>query len=1010
MLPRLMIRTPSFHLLTDEPMRPGFILFLFTIATVNLFAQNRCGTQVPTTGAFENWISTKIEETRSRTQQPLAPLYQIPVVVHVFHKGEPVGTGVNLSEERIKAQIDSLTADFRRMNADAENTPSQFEDIAADVEIEFVLAKQDPEGNPTNGIVRLRGSKDVYRMSFPSDRPILRSESYWPARHYLNIVVVDLQNFLGYASFPTIMIEGITNNNDDYIHDGVIVDYEFFGINFSTPSFDSYGRTLTHEVGHYLGLRHIWGDGDCGNDDFVDDTPLARFDHGGTSSPCTFPIPDNPGTNSFDEGNTCTEEDPDLPDMFQNYMDYTDDICMNLFTEGQKTRMRTVLDNAPNRSTLLSSPGLSEPTRFSNDLAAVNILSPKVAECQSNIIPQLRVVNYGTNEITSYDVQLLINSNPVGSPQSISTSLQPLASDTVTFTSQIVSALSTISFEISNVNGGVDGNPGNNTISRLLTATNTSSLPFIQDMESTPELVGSIGDQFPWETVNAPKETPTNNALIFKAFDNTEWFGEKTILKTPVFDLTNITSGEVQFSYAHANKPEAFYDGFMVRASLDCGETFPDILFSNFGPDLATALESDTYFTPANQLEWIDTLVSITDYRGIDGVQFAFVGINGSGNNIYLDDVQVIETNLFENDVKPLSISPPLITCSETSDVNFSVRNNGSEVVTSFEIKHFVNGDTTIAFFDDISLSSKELGSFEFFASNLINGENEIGIKITKVNGSIDESDENVITSLLYRDSQTDEYPLTVDFESKNDWQTASRGLDTLWRRANLVSGRALRAKGFNANELGERSWFISPTLNTGGLDSAGLYFRASYASRANFNDRLQVFISVDCGQSYLTTTPLFNAYSDSLAVTISNERWVPLSDADWKEYRLDLSQTFFFDNDIRIAFVFTPGGGNDLYIDDISIRGNEPPSYEDFVRTYPNPAVSSFNVGLNLLKKESVVIRLQDISGRIVFEERIDNALNQILEYQAPSQEGLYVLSVIGKGFHNSQKLFISR
>ena len=169
------------------------------------------------------------------------------------------------------------------------------------------------------------------------------------------------------------------------------------------------------------------------------------------------------------------------------------------------------------------------------------------------------------------------------------------------------------------------------------------------------------------------------------------------------------------------------------------------------------------------------------------------------------------------------------------------------------------------------------------------------------------------------------------------------------------------------------------------------------------------MLLSTDCGQNYYQTH-LLDADSDSLAVTTSSEKWVPTDASDWKEYQIDLSQTFFFDEDIRIAFVFTPGGGNDLYIDDISIRGNEPPTYEDFVRTYPNPAVSQFNIGLNLPQKESVVIRLQDISGRIVFEERLENALNQILEYKAPSQEGLYFLTVTGRGFSSSQKLFISR
>ncbi|WP_462250602.1 choice-of-anchor J domain-containing protein [Ekhidna sp.] len=975
-------------------MRIGLAI-LIVLLTFNTYSQERCGTVAPSTGAFESWMSNKIAERKSRSSQ--AVLYQIPVVVHVFHKGETVGSGVNLSEERIRAQIDSLTADFRRQNADAVNTPSAFEDVAADVEIEFILAKQDPSGNPTNGIVRLQGSKDVYRAN--SDRPLLRSESYWPAEHYLNIYLLDLQTFIGYASFPISDLDGIINDSGDYKFDGVLVDFEYFGVNLSTPTFDSYGRTLTHEVGHWLGLRHIWGDGNCTVDDFVADTPLANTDNGDYTSPCTFPNPD--------DNEVCVAGEPE---MFQNFMDYTDDICMNLFTLGQKTRMRTVMDNAPNRLSLVTSPGLTEPGKSDTDLAAVNVISPANTECSNNVIPILQVENHGTTEISSYEVQLYINGNPSGSPQVILTTLQPLASDTVTFPTKSVSSIpAEVTFEITNVNGASDDNPSNDVILKELFSTSTSNLPFLEDFESTPSVIGLNGVAYPWEALNAPKNTPTNQAFVFKAHNNTEWFGESTIFKTPIFDLTGLPSGDLEFSYAHANVPNAFYDGLMVKASIDCGETFPDVIFSSFGPDLATAPETETYFTPANQLEWVDTLLSITDYRDIDGVQFAFIGINGSKNNIYIDDIRVIETNLLENDIKPTSLNGPLVTCSESSELDLRIRNVGSQTISSFEVKYHINGDTTFTQFEGLNISSKGYETVSLNAGNLNQGDNDIGVEITLVNGIKDESIvDNQIEITLERNVIEDEYPLTVDFESSDNWIKAESSSTNLFTREQLETNRTLRARGYNTTELGFPSWFVSPRLNTGGLDSAGLYFRASYGAREGLNDRLQVLLSTDCGESYPIT--LLDANSDSLTSATTTSQWMPLSDSDWKEYRLDLSHSFFFDENIRIAFVFTPGGGNDLYIDDISIRANELPTYENIVRTYPNPASSFFNVGFNLSQKESVTIKLIDISGRIIFEEQIENALNQIIEYQAPHQEGLYFLRIEGSRFETSQKLFISR
>src|SRR5690606_29987517 len=138
-------------LFLSDPMRPG-ILFVVLFLSHIILAQQKCGTIAPTTGEFENWIESKIEAKKFKYPQGdiQAAIYQIPVVVHILHRGEPIGTGVNLSDERIMAQIDSLTVDFRRMNADAVNTPDDFIGVAADIEIEFILAKQDPYGNPTN--------------------------------------------------------------------------------------------------------------------------------------------------------------------------------------------------------------------------------------------------------------------------------------------------------------------------------------------------------------------------------------------------------------------------------------------------------------------------------------------------------------------------------------------------------------------------------------------------------------------------------------------------------------------------------------------------------------------------------------------------------------------------------------------------------------------------------------------------------------------------------------------
>jgi hypothetical protein len=260
----------------------------------------------------------------------------IPVVVHVVYNT----SAENISAAQIQSQIDVLNDDFRRLNADAGSTPSVFQGVAADSEIEFCLASVDPQGNPTSGITRTSTSQTSFGTNDQVKFNSSGGKDAWPAGDYMNIWVCDISGgILGYAQFP----------GGPAATDGVVVDYQYFGtIGTATAPFDL-GRTGTHEVGHYLNLRHIWGDGNCSVDDFVSDTPNA----GGpnyTGGSCSFPGP-----------NSCNTGFGDLPDMFQNYMDYSNDVCMNLFTQGQKARMRALFEPGGARASLLNSTACGAP-------------------------------------------------------------------------------------------------------------------------------------------------------------------------------------------------------------------------------------------------------------------------------------------------------------------------------------------------------------------------------------------------------------------------------------------------------------------------------------------------------------------------------------------------------------------------------------------------------------------------------------------------------------------------
>jgi hypothetical protein len=251
--------------------------------------------------------------------EALAPkLVTIPLVVHVIHRGG----AENISDAQIRSQIDVLNRDFRMKNPDVANVPAPFRQFAADAMVEFVLATKDPTGKPTNGITRT--PTNVQRFTADNSMKFKNRGGHdaWDATRYLNIwVCPEIMNgpraLLGYAQFPG----GLPAT------DGVAIIHNAFGTQGTATAPFNFGRTATHEVGHWLDLFHIWGDSpDCVADDQVADTPKQERENFGKPA---FP---HVSCNNGPHG-----------DMFMNYMDYVDDAAMFMFTRGQVARIQATL-------------------------------------------------------------------------------------------------------------------------------------------------------------------------------------------------------------------------------------------------------------------------------------------------------------------------------------------------------------------------------------------------------------------------------------------------------------------------------------------------------------------------------------------------------------------------------------------------------------------------------------------------------------------------------------------
>ncbi len=314
-----------------------------------LNAQRNCGTMSSLAAQIEkdSTLEERMEEMERNLQriirqnretgQRMLPVITIPVVFHVLYINS-VSDETNISDAQILSQIEVLNEDFRATNLDITNVRGDFSSDVADIEIEFCLAAFDPDGNPTSGITR----KLTSITQFNADLNDCKFDStggtdIWNRDRFLNVwVVPGITNnegntgIVGYAQFP----DGGAASTD-----GVVCRYTTIGRPPHNPFPGAFnlGRTTTHEIGHWLNLRHIWGD-DCGDStnvvqecagtDLVDDTPDQRCANGGCP---TFPRLDS-----------CSLTSPGV--MFMNYMDYVDDDCMIMFSNGQKERMRATLD------------------------------------------------------------------------------------------------------------------------------------------------------------------------------------------------------------------------------------------------------------------------------------------------------------------------------------------------------------------------------------------------------------------------------------------------------------------------------------------------------------------------------------------------------------------------------------------------------------------------------------------------------------------------------------------
>tara|TARA_Y100000589_G_scaffold10896_1_gene9014 strand:- start:676 stop:2856 length:2181 start_codon:yes stop_codon:yes gene_type:complete len=631
-------------------------VFCFLIVIPSISAQNWCGTMAHQQSLLQNQpekaakLQKRMEQFNSLQKENSAKgiknneHYIIPVVFHIIHEGG----AENISLTQIEDQMRILNEDFARLNPDTTNTPAIFAQNAGDTNIEFRLAKIDPNGDCTQGVTRTYSSLTV------GARNNVKELIQWDPTRYMNVwVVKTIEQFdpdggivLGFAQFPNQLFS-------DPETDGIVIRHDYCG-SIETAS-SNRGRTLTHEAGHWLNLRHIWGDEDCGNDN-IDDTPTGQEPNYGI---CTGNFPYNVGVCSSSPGQTITQSSGE---MFMNYMDYSDDFCMNMFSLGQGERMRSAINTYRNYLTTNSN---LIATGTNDDHVLVDC--PPIAEFTSNYTFgcegdgfefESNFYNAPESSITGYEWTF------EGADNTYSNDANP----TVTYSQ---SGTYNVSLTVINASGS-------NTITKSNYVSISSEYaemtgPYFQNFEvegfptyenypiANWTITGNISDS--WErTTNAtsPDLSPIDNG------ENTASFrirsldfidaGETHSLVTPGIDLSNLNPPvRAYFDLAYARRSGNTNDLLEIHASDDCGRTWVkrwDRECNEDNDDLSTNGGSNVVFpfTPTNS-HWEQQTVNINSYAGRSNVSLKFVFTGFGGNWLYIDNFVVCETgNLFLNE------------------------------------------------------------------------------------------------------------------------------------------------------------------------------------------------------------------------------------------------------------------------------------------------------------------------------------------------------------------------
>jgi hypothetical protein len=464
-------------------------------------------------------------------------------------------------------------------------------------------------------------------------------------------------------------------------------------------------------------------------------------------------------------------------------------------------------------------------------------------------------------------------------------------------------------------------------------------------------------------------------------------------------DLTTATVTSLSFDYAYAQFQSGSTDGLRVLVSTVCDfNASPAVIFDKSGSALATATATGSSFIPTSSSQWATSVISLNQFIG-QKIQIAFEGVNGYGNNLYIDNVIVTNTPYTGFTLNGL-VKPSPVSCNSTVTPVISVTNLGNATINSFTTNVYVNNQLTVEKISGIQLTVGSTANFTLSSANFQTGVNSLSIAVKNPNGltsAITPSD-SLHTSLVIN-SATDIIPLRENFDDNfaDRWSTVNPQSGLVWHTAltNAPKSKSMLFDAFGNANVGQQAWLVSPVLDFSKSQAASVNFETSYAYNASGIETLHVYSSTDCGVTF--DTLLFNSSGAALSNTNSNTSWTPANDNQWTNNYINLNKLAGKEN-VRLAFVASNGNGNNLYIDNIEFFMDDLTSHNSVEGLYSvyGGGGSPVKVTFNLPERELVRMQVYDLLGHVVSDNLLPETLNQTYTIDFPQESrGLYVVRV---------------